>query len=310
MKCPRCQNENYEGARFCTACGCMIPRESPIRKILIALLHAFLYFGLYLLIQQGVSLGYQVMLLTQMMGEQMLVGGTLSEEMILQLTNDAIALSMAHQYSLLLLSALITVLILVIAFRLRKKDPLKELHIRPVPLARTPWYVLLGISLQPATRLLLGLLPQEWLQDFAENNPLSQTSDPLAVELISALIMAPVVEEMIFRALMFPRLRRGVGTFFAVLITAGVFGFVHGHPVSFIYASVLAVVMTWLMLKNNESVIAPILCHAGFNAGSYLVNLLFGNTENDLLVMAMLISSLALLVLSLFMTFRPIPEKE
>ena len=240
----------------------------------------------------------------------MLVGGTLSEEMILQLTNDAIALSMAHQYSLLLLSALITVLILVIAFRLRKKDPLKELHIRPVPLARTPWYVLLGISLQPATRLLLGLLPQEWLQDFAENNPLSQTSDPLAVELISALIMAPVVEEMIFRALMFPRLRRGMGTFFAVLVTAGVFGLVHGHPVSFIYASVLAVVMTWLMLKNNESVIAPILCHVGFNAGSYLVNLLFGNTENDLLVMAMLISSLALLVLSLFMTFRPIPEKE
>ena len=288
----------------------MIPRESPIRKILIALLHAFLYFGLYLLIQQGVSLGYQVMLLTQMMGEQMLVGGTLSEEMILQLTNDAIALSMARQYSLLLLSALITVLVLVIAFRLRKKDPLKELHIRPVPLARLPWYLLLGLSLQPASRLLLSLLPQEWLQDFAENNPLSQTSDPLAVELISALIMAPVVEEMIFRALMFPRLRRGVGTFFAVLITAGTFGFVHGHPVSFIYASVLAVVMTWLMLKNNESVIAPILCHAGFNAGSYLVNLLFGNTENDLLVMAMLISSLALVVLSLFMTFRPIPEKE
>ena len=310
MKCPRCQNENYEGARFCTACGCMIPRESRVRKFLMALLHAFLYFGLYLLIQQGVSLGYQVMLLTQMMGEQMLVGGTLSEEMILQLTNDAIALSMAHQYSLLLLSALITVLVLVIAFRLRKKDPLKELHIRPVPLARLPWYLLLGLSLQPASRLLLSLLPQEWLQDFAENNPLSQTSDPLAVELISALIMAPVVEEMIFRALMFPRLRRGMGTFFAVLVTAGVFGLVHGHPVAFIYASVLAVVMTWLMIKNNESVIPSILCHAGFNAGSYLMNLAFESTENELLITAMLISSLALLILCLFMTFRPIPEKE
>lgn len=288
----------------------MIPRESPIRKILIALLHAFLYFGLYLLIQQGVSLGYQVMLLTQMMGEQMLVGGTLSEEMILQLTNDAIALSMAHQYSLLLLSALITVLVLVIAFRLRKKDPLKELHIRPVPLARLPWYLLLGLSLQPASRLLLSLLPQDLLQDFAENNPLSQTSDPLAVELISALIMAPVVEELIFRALMFPRLRRGVGTFFAVLITAGLFGFVHGHLVSFVYASVLGVVMTWLMIKNNESVIPSILCHAGFNAGNYLLNLLLEGTENELLILAMLISSLALVVLSLFMTFRPIPEKE
>ena len=288
----------------------MIPRESPIRKILIALLHAFLYFGLYLLIQNGVSLGYQVMLLTQMMGEQMLVGGTLSEEMILQLTNDAIALSMAHQYSLLLLSALITVLILVFVFRLRKKDAVKELHIRPVPLARTPWYLLLGLSLQPASRLLLSLLPQDLLQDFAENNPLSQTSDPLAVELISALIMAPVVEELIFRALMFPRLRRGMGTFFAVLITAGLFGFVHGHLVSFVYASVLGVVMTWLMIKNNESVIPSILCHAGFNAGNYLLNLLLEGTENELLILAMLISSLALVVLCLFMTFRPIPEKE
>ena len=310
MKCPRCQNENYEGARFCTACGCMIPRESRVKKILMALLHAFLYFGLYLLIQQGVSLGYQVMLLAQMTGNQILVSGTLNKELLQQLLNDVITLTLAHQYSLLLLSALITVLILVFIFRLRKKDAMEELHIRPVPLARAPWYVLLGISLQPAARLLLTLLPQEWLQDFAENNPLNQTSDPLAVELISALIMAPVVEELIFRALMFPRLRRGMGTFFAVLVTAGVFGLIHGHPVSFIYASVLGVVMTWLMIKNNESVIPSILCHAGFNAGSYLMNLAFESTENQLLITAMLISSLALLILCLFMTFRPIPEKE
>lgn len=310
MKCPRCQNDNYEGARFCTACGCTLPRESRASKFFTAALHAFLYFGLYSLIQLGVSFGYEVMLLAQMMEEQILVGGALSEEIILQLTNDVIALTLAHQYSLMLLSALITVLILVFTFRLRKRDAIKELHIRPVPLARVPWYVLLGVSLQPAARLLLTLLPQKWLQNFADTNPLNQTSDPLAVELISAIIAVPVLEELIFRALMFPRLRRGMGTFFAVLVTAGTFGAIHGHPVSFVYASVLAVVMTWLMIQNNESVIASILCHAGFNAGNYLLSLLFERTENELLITATLTASLAMVILSSFMTFRPIPDKE
>ena len=40
------------------------------------------------------------------------------------------------------------------------------------------------------------------------------------------------------------------------------------------------------------------------------MNLAFESTENELLITAMLISSLALLILCLFMTFRPIPEKE
>lgn len=310
MKCPRCQNDNYEGARFCTGCGFVLPRESKAKKFIMTLLHAVLYFALYVLIQQGVSLVYELMLISEMTGQQLLLDGTLGKDTLQQIMNDIYALKIAHQYSLLLLSGLITVLVLFLVFRIRKKDPLKEMHIRRVPLARVPWYVLLGVSLQPATWLFLELLPQELLEDFAVSNPLNYTSDPLVVELITAIVIVPIAEELIFRALMFTRLRRGTSAVIAILLIAGIFGFVHGHPVSFIYASVLGVVLAWLMLKNNTSVISPILCHAGFNAGNYLFNLILGNTPNRLLNNAVMFSSLALLVLCIFMTFRPIEAKE
>ena len=153
-------------------------------------------------------------------------------------------------------------------------------------------------------------MPESLLNDFAETNTLSYTTGPLGIELLNVVILTPIVEELIFRGLAFTRMRRGMSTTLAVLISAAVFGAVHGHPVSFIYASVLGVVLAWLMLKNNDSVIAPILCHAGFNGGSYLLSLLFERTENELLITAMLIASLAMLILSSFMTLRPIPDKE
>ena len=48
MKCPRCQTENYEGANFCTACGCMIPKESRAKKLFMTLLRALLYVALFM----------------------------------------------------------------------------------------------------------------------------------------------------------------------------------------------------------------------------------------------------------------------
>lgn len=310
MKCPRCQTESYEGARFCTGCGCLLHRESPVKKFFMAGLHAFLYVALFIAVSLFVSVGYEFIMACGITWPRLLGGGTFTEEELSAIAEEIGSLIIAHQHMLMILSGLITILILVLSFRIRHKDPVKEMHVHKIPLGRAPWYVVLGISLQPVTGFFLSFLPQAWLENFAETNTLNYSTEPLAIELLSAVILAPIVEELTFRGLAFTRLRRGMGTVLAVLITSALFGAVHGHPVSFIYASVLGIVLALLMLKSNDSVLAPILCHAGFNGGNYLLNLLLENTQSMPLILAAYVAALALLILSAFMVFRPITEIE
>lgn len=309
MKCPRCQNDNYEGARFCTACGCTLPRESRASKFFMALLHAFLYVALFMGIQTVVSFAYSFALgFSAALG--LLRSGNLDNYDPNLLLEELAPRIYENMHTLMILSVLITVLVLVISFRIRHKDAVKEMHVSKIPLGRAPWFVVLGISLQPVINFLLGFLPESLLTDFAETNVLNYTTGPIGIELLNAVILTPILEELIFRGLAFTRMRRGMSTAAAILISAVLFGAIHGHPVSFTYASVLGVVLAWLMLKNNDSVVAPILCHVGFNGGNYLLHLLLGESTSTPLYLAVTAASLAMVILSSFMTLRPIPDKE
>lgn len=308
MKCPRCQTENYEGANFCTACGCMIPKESRAKKFFMTLLRALLYVALFMGIQTAVTFVYSFVLSFST------VSGMLSsgmQEYDAELFTQELMNAVYHDlHTLMLISGLITILVLVISFRIRHKDVAEEMHVSKIPLIRAPWCVVLGIALQPVINFLLNFLPESLLTDFAETNTLSFATGPIAIELLNVVILTPILEELIFRGLAFTRLRRGMGITAAILISAVIFGAVHGHPVSFLYASVLGVVQAWIMIKNNDSVIGPILCHAGFNGGSYLLNLVLGESTSTPLYLAVSIASLAMVILSSFMVFRPIPDKE
>ena len=307
MRCPHCQNENYEGAKFCLSCGCLLPRESPAKKFFMAALHALLYVALFMGIQLIVSFAYSFILSMSMSISHLAAGGTLEGDALTAFSESIVEIINNNLHTMMLLSGLLTILTLVISFRLRKKNPVEEMHIRKIPLLRAPWYLVFGAALQPVTNLLLNFLPTSLLMDFEEQNALAAATGPLAVEILNVVILTPIVEELIFRGLAFTRLRRGMSTALAVLISAAVFGAVHGHLVSFLYASVLGVALAWLMRKNNDSVIAPILCHAGFNGGSDLLQALLGETENPLLFFSVTLASAALLVLSGFMILRPIP---
>lgn len=307
MRCPHCHTDNYEGAKFCLSCGCPLPRESQAKKFFMAALHACLYVALFMGIQFLVSFFYSFFLSFSMMAPHLLSGSDLGDDAVMAITEDIVRIVNNNLHTMMLLSGLLTILTLVISFRIRKKNPVEEMHIRKIPLLRAPWCVVFGVALQPVTNLLLNFLPTSLLMDFEEQNALADAAGPLAMEILNVVILTPIVEELIFRGLAFTRLRRGMSTALAVLISAAVFGAVHGHPVSFLYASVLGVVLAWIMRKNNDSVIAPILCHAGFNGGNYLLQALLGDTDNPLLFFSVTLASAALLVLSGFMILRPIP---
>jgi membrane protease YdiL (CAAX protease family) len=89
--------------------------------------------------------------------------------------------------------------------------------------------------------------------------------------LMSALgvILAPLLEELFFRGLFYPLVRRTVGVTLAVLLTATIFAFIHGAQLGYAWAPLLSIfvvgVVLTLVRQITESVAASYLVHCGYN---------------------------------------------
>lgn len=95
-------------------------------------------------------------------------------------------------------------------------------------------------------------------------------SIPLLISLIvAAVIIAPFVEEILFRLVLFEALRpMGVGS--AAVVAAGAFAFLHGTVVQAPALFVLGLVLQY-MRARYRTLWAPITLHATFNSMSVLL---------------------------------------
>ena len=81
--------------------------------------------------------------------------------------------------------------------------------------------------------------------------------------LVSA-VLAPVVEEFLFRGLVYRRLRKHAAPVVCALVSSLLFGLVHGNLVQFVYAFLVGMLICWVYEKF-KTIWAPILFHAGAN---------------------------------------------
>ncbi len=86
-----------------------------------------------------------------------------------------------------------------------------------------------------------------------------------AAVLAVAVVAAPVTEELIFRGCLYGITRERWGRLAGLLFTSIVFAGIHGHAPSFPGLTILAVGLA-LVYERCGSLWAPILMHAGFNA--------------------------------------------
>lgn len=308
MICPRCQAPAEDGTTFCTQCGTRLapPAPSPFKKGLFALLRALCYYFLFIGVQAALIFIYEFAIsftLALQNTTNAMIDGNYEFDLdaVIGAVTDRL---LQNIHIILILSALITILIVFLSFRIRHKDPLAEAHVRPIsPIAVAPALVL-GAALQVFTALTMALIPipEETINSFNESSELL-TGGPFALEFLSVVIITPIIEELIFRGLVFTRLNRGMKTWLAVALSAVIFGWAHGHIISFVYAGLLGVCLALLMKRQNDSILAPILCHAGFNGTSYLIGLL-GEEINTMLFFALFFVSVALAVLCAYVLLR------
>jgi membrane protease YdiL (CAAX protease family) len=138
-----------------------------------------------------------------------------------------------------------------------------------------PLSALVSFVLGPVVAIGLGLIGS-WMH--AEPNPLpfeKMMKTPVLVLLFAALVVlvGPLCEELVFRGFMMPLLIRSVGAAAGIVITAALFGALHGFQYSdwriVLLISSAGVAFGWRRYVTGSTV-DSVLMHVGFNLAPFL----------------------------------------
>ncbi len=120
---------------------------------------------------------------------------------------------------------------------------------------------------------LLGIQPEsentQMIMDISRMSP---------IFMIIPAIIAPILEEIVFRKVIFSTLYKRMNFFFAALISSGVFGIIHGEPEHLLVYSSMGFVFAFLYVKTKR-IIVPIMVHAAINTISVMIQYFFNPEE-------------------------------
>ena len=137
-----------------------------------------------------------------------------------------------------------------------------------------PTFLLVMLTSAGITQWMEGFWPNMGSQDSVE--AFRNSKDPLAkgMLVIAAVIVAPIVEETMFRGFIYGVIKRFTDSWFAALCSALLFAVVHLHVGSLVPLTVLALVFC-AAYEFTGSLAVSMVMHGLFNGGSILLMILF-----------------------------------
>lgn len=179
-------------------------------------------------------------------------------QMVVDCVNGNLAL-------LIVISGVLTILFLWVFFTIRKKEFIRETNIRPFALKHWPAVLLgsLGLCFFVNFGMQLLPIPEEVLLEYAESSA-GLMEGPFVMLLLSNTIMAPLVEEILFRGLVFGRLKKAMPTWLALVLSSFIFGLMHGQILWICYTTLVGLVLG-LAAWKTDSILAPMFMHFAFN---------------------------------------------
>lgn len=122
---------------------------------------------------------------------------------------------------------------------------------------------------------LMGL--NSMFPEYSEQVELLMEGQPFWLILLSVGILAPIAEELIFRGLVYRRVREYTNVKWGILLSSLIFGLYHGNMIQFIYAAIMGAVFAWLYEKTGRLKV-PIMAHMAANIWSVALSSLLGTT--------------------------------
>lgn len=137
------------------------------------------------------------------------------------------------------------------------------------------YIIVMGVLGQYASNLIATLtgvlIPSAMvlMKIWAQNFDLSTASPVLMI--LAVCIVGPIAEELVFRGMIFGKLRRAFSFWPAAIISGIMFGVFHMNIMQGVYASVLGVLLAYVYEKT-QTIFGSIFFHIVFNASSYITD--------------------------------------
>lgn len=227
-------------------------KPDKVGQVFAALGKSVCYLSLFL----GMQIAVMLPALVSIMITESLKGNLVLDE------DKLTAMLSADVVTLTLISGLLTIVIVLAFYLIRRKKLSEALMLRPVPAPTLLTVASLAPGLYLLVIVVMMLLPEAWMESYNEASAGIDSGTLIGAAAVA--VVAPIVEEFIFRGLMMNRLSRVMPGWLAVVLSAAVFGACHGHPVWFAYAFVLGAVFGWIDLRAG-SIWPSILGHVAFN---------------------------------------------
>lgn len=94
------------------------------------------------------------------------------------------------------------------------------------------------------------------------------------LQIVGLGVIVPLLEELLYRGVVYQRLREFLDVKPAIVTAALIFALAHGNMIQFLYALPMALILHWLQEKSG-SLQASVLFHMGANLISVVVNAFF-----------------------------------
>lgn len=145
------------------------------------------------------------------------------------------------------------------------------------------WIIPFGILCMLSSNALVNGLVTAfpgWVTESYQNLEKTIYGSSFFIQVLSAGIICPIVEEMIYRSLIYNRIKKITGVMPAAILSSIIFGAFHGNMVQAVYAFLIGLVCVFVYEKY-KSIVAPIFLHISANMFSLMISSLSaGNTES------------------------------
>lgn len=127
----------------------------------------------------------------------------------------------------------------------------------------------LGIAVSQTLTLLLNLIGVT--RYFSNDTQEALLGGKFVVQIVGSGIFAPIAEEVLFRGLIYQRMKRMAGIMWSILLSSVLFAVYHGNLIQMIYAFPMALVLC-VVYEKCDTIKGPIVLHMAANLTAVVAN--------------------------------------
>lgn len=200
--------------------------------------------------------------------------------MLLLLTHGGLDVTDAYYQWVVVLTGITGILTMIPAVYFYRRDKVCRLAGGILPSKKMErldwkeavWLFVMGAALAQYANILVGMLQIIFnITDYQDLMTKITDGKGIGMLILWMGIVAPIAEEMIFRWLIYLRLRDSMRVAGAAAISALIFGIYHGNVIQAVYAGILGAIFAWF-LEMTGNIWSSVFLHAGANIWSLLLS--------------------------------------